>query len=370
MLTPYLRGAIWWAKGRVEYNGRPIGGYVRESTGASDERGARDWIAEREDSERRRHLLGEQAAERPLTFNAALLLYEPPEPTIARYLIPLQRELGPLACKDITPKMIRDLGPKLYPDNSTDSWRRWVITPARAVINNANELGKCPPIRVKGYDKEERIKQDKKRGKWSRVKKTPGSWDWLLKFYQEAPARLGTLALFMFSTGARIGQCCEMHPQKHLKLQEGKAIIPGAKGHEDREVQLAPELIAELANLSAKTPRGWDRSDKRNLRVFGYASNCGPLKAWKSTCDRAKIPYLPPHSAGRHGFGQEMLIRNKVDKKAVEAIGGWSAQGNMLDRTYTHAENENGKILRAFRTGRVQAEKRTGIKLLRNGAKS
>ena len=41
--------------------------------------------------------------------------------------------------------MIRDLGRKLYPDNCTDSWRRWVVTPARAVINKANDLGKGHP---------------------------------------------------------------------------------------------------------------------------------------------------------------------------------------------------------------------------------
>src|SRR5690348_4807647 len=112
MLTPYKRGTTWWAKGRVEYNRRPISGYIRESTGASDEAGARDWIAEREDRERRRHLLGEE--ERPLTFAAAVLMYGA-APTMARYLKPLVQELGPIRCDRITAGMIRDLGPKLYP---------------------------------------------------------------------------------------------------------------------------------------------------------------------------------------------------------------------------------------------------------------
>ena len=74
MLTPYLRGSTWWAKGRVEYNGRPITGYLRESTGASDEAGARDWITEREDGERRRFLIGEE--EQPLNFAGAVMMYE------------------------------------------------------------------------------------------------------------------------------------------------------------------------------------------------------------------------------------------------------------------------------------------------------
>lgn len=365
MLTPYRRGSTWWAKGRVEYNGRAITGYLRESTGASGEAGARDWIIEKEEQERRRYLIGE--AQRPLTFADAVMLYSP-EPMMARYLKPLLRELGPVPCASITPKAIKDLGPKLYPANSTDTWRRWVVVPARRVILNANELGKCPPIRVPGYSKEEMIKQDKARGKVSRQSKTPGSWDWLLRFYPEAPQRVGALAAFMFATGARVGQAIAMHPDKHLRLSESRVVIPGAKGHEDRVVDLPPEIVAMLANLKPKVPRGWDRSKKANLRVFGYASSCGPLKAWRSACKKAGIEYLPPHSAGRHGFGQEMRVRQKVDKKAVEAVGGWSPHGNMVDRTYTHPENENVKILKAFRTGRVQAEKKLGLKLLRKQA--
>jgi integrase len=361
MLTPYLRGSTWWVKGRVEYNGRPITGYIRESTGALDESGARDWITEREDRECRRLLLGEE--ERPLTFNDALLLYNP-TPQMAAYLIPLAQELGEVRLDRITPGMIRDLGPKLYPRNCTDSWRRWVITPARAVINKANDLGKCPPIRIKGYSEAERVEQDKWRKKPSRIEQIPGSWDWLLRFREHAPQRHGALALLMFTTGARIGQAVAMHPDKHLRLQEGKVIIPGAKGHGDREIEIPMELVVELANLRPKTPRGWDRSDKRNLRVFGFADRCGPLSGWRRACKAAGISYIPPHAAGRHGFGQEHVVRQGTDDKAAGKYGGWRDTG-LMRRTYTHAEDAESKILAGFRTGLVQAEERTGLKLLK-----
>jgi hypothetical protein len=85
---PTARGKTWWAKGRVELNGRPITGYIRESTGASEESGARDWIIEREDRERRRFLIGRRA--RQLTFNDALLLYNP-TPQMAEALIPIAK---------------------------------------------------------------------------------------------------------------------------------------------------------------------------------------------------------------------------------------------------------------------------------------
>jgi integrase len=359
-LVPYLRGAVWWARGTVEYNGLTITGYIRESTGASSQGGAREWIKDREDRECRRYVVGEE--ERPLTFADAVMLYHP-TPATAKHLVPILAEFGHVRADRITPKMIRDLGPKLYPRNCTDSWRRWVITPARAVINNAHELGRCPPIRVKGYSEEERVAQDKARKKASRIEQIPGSWDWLLAFRQHAPQRHAALALFMFATGARIGQATAMHP-RHLDLQRGKVTIPGAKGHDDRILTVPPELVAELANLRPRTPRGWNRNDKRNLRVFGFASRCGPLRGWQRACEAAGIPYIPPHAAGRHGFGQEHVIRQGTDDKAAGKYGGWR-DTNLMRRTYTHAEGADDKILAGFRTGLVQAEERTGLKLLK-----
>lgn len=358
-LNPYLRGAVWWVRGTVEYNGLTVTGYIRESTGASSEGGAREWIREREAWECRRYVTGEE--ERPLTFNDALLLYTP-TPEMAKHLIPIARELGHLRLDRITPGMIRDLGPKLYPKNATDSWRRWVVTPARAVINKANDLGHCPPIRVKGYSEKERIAQDKARRKPSRIEQIPGSWDWLLRFREHAPQRHGALALFMFTTGRRVGQSVEMHPDD-LDLQSARVRPPGAKGHDAEWITIPMELVVELANLRPRVPKGWVR-EKRNLRVFGFATRCGPIKGWRKACAAAGIPYIPPHAAGRHGFGQEHVVRQGTDAKAAASYGAWS-DTVLLSRTYTHAEDAEGKILAGFRTGLVQAEERTGLKLLK-----
>lgn len=317
-LKPYSRGNVWWARGTIEYEGLPITGYIRESTGASEEGGAREWIRAKEIEERRRFVSGEQ--ERPLTFADAVLLYQPTK-QMADALEPIVGRLGHTLVRDISPKMVRDLGRELYPESCTDSWRRWVITPARAVINNAHDLGKCPPIRIKGYTAEEREKQDRRRGKPSRVERQPGSLEWLLQFREHAGRYHAALALFMYVTGARIGQAVRMHPVTHLKLQECKVCVPGAKGHADRWLTVPPELVAELANLTPKTPRGWPRT-KENKRVFGFASSSGPLKGWRTACKRASIAYISPHPAGRHGFGQEMVIRQGVDTKAVGKFGG------------------------------------------------
>jgi hypothetical protein len=105
-LEPYARGATWWAKGRIEYNGRPITDYLRESTGSSDESGARDWINERTEREIRAHVVGE---EHVFTFSDAVMIYKPNK-DMAKYLLPLVRELGQMPVRKITPKMIREMG--------------------------------------------------------------------------------------------------------------------------------------------------------------------------------------------------------------------------------------------------------------------
>lgn len=361
MLEPYQRGKTWWAKGRIEYNGRPITEYIRQSTESATEAGAWDWIRDAEERAIRRYLVGEQAA---LTFADAVMLYEATE-TMAKYLLPILDELGAEPVSNITPKMIRDLGPKLYPNNSTDTWRRWVITPARAVINNAHDLGKCGPIKIKGYSTEERNRQDAARGKMSRPEKTPGSWPWLLRFREHAGPYHSALALFMFATGCRVGQAVAMRP-RDLDLNNAKVRIPGAKGHADQWVTIQMEIVVELANLPPKAPRGHDKI--KGLRVFGFASKDGPRKGWITACKKAGIEQIMPHAAGRHGFGQENVVRQGVDKPAVAQYGRWSDPG-MLDRHYTHGETSTDKIHAAFRTGLVQGELETGLKLLKVNAK-
>jgi len=360
-LAPYRRGPTWWVRGRVEYLSIPITGYYRSSTGASDESGAWEWCRQEEEKQIRRHLLGgvkPQAA--PFTFAEATLLYSA-SAADAGYLVPIVPKFGELPVAEITPKLVRNLGAELYPDASTDTWLRQVVTPVRSVINNAHDLGKCGAIRIKGYSKEERVAQDLKRGKKSRGERKPGSWEWLLRFRQYAPRQHAALAMFMFMTGARISQAVSMHPDKHLKLDESQVCIPAAKGHDDRWLSIPEELVEELAALPRLYPRGYDRKAE-NLRVFGFADRSSPRKGWASACKEAGIELLPFHSAGRHGFGQEMNVRQGIDEKAAGDFGGW-ADTSLMKRTYTHAEQTAIKIHDAQRRGIKIAEASTNLKL-------
>ena len=354
-LEPYRRGQTWWAKGRVEYNGRAIGKYLRCSTGASTEAGARDWIREAEEHCIRSFLIGEEAAERPLTFADAVMAYDA-DPLTAKFLIPLVEHIGNMPVNDITPERVRDLGREIYPHTGTDLWHRQVITPVRAVINHLHDRDRrrCNPIRIRAYTQKERLDQDKRRGVKSRREKRPGSWPWLTKFCAHASPRIEALALTMFVTGARISQAIAMHPKKHLKLDEAKICIPGAKGIDDRWITIPDFLVAKLKAIAPRVPRGWERKPA-NFRVFGFADRSGPRKGWDAAIASAKIEPLSFHEAGRHGYGQEMKVRQGVDSEAAKLYGGWSKSSRVFDETYTHAEDAEAKILDANRTGRVQA---------------
>ncbi|PSJ60808.1 tyrosine-type recombinase/integrase [Pseudaminobacter soli (ex Li et al. 2025)] len=351
-LELYERNGWWWFKGRIDRI--PGGKYYRQSSGipsAADKGEAYREIARFEEQEFKRHYIGEEQA---ITFSEAVLLY--PAGTLeAADLLKIVPLIGDRPVAKITPQEVSNLGPKLYPNSSTDSWQRHVVTPVRAVINNAHRLGKCPPIRVTTYSKQERLDQDRARGKSSRVEKTPGSWEWILAFRAKANPYLGAMALFMFETGARISQAAAITPAD-LDLQNAQVWMPEAKGTEAQWVTISMDLVIELANLKPRRPRKGPHGKTRpkEHRVFGYQAKDGVYKAWKTACKKAGIEEIMPHAAGRHGFATEMLVRHKLDAATVAKAGRWSDRA-LMQKTYMHDENATDKVQEALRTGRVQA---------------
>ncbi|MBN9235173.1 MULTISPECIES: tyrosine-type recombinase/integrase [Phyllobacteriaceae] len=351
-LELYERTGWWWFKGRIDRI--PSGKYYRQSTGipsTAPKRDAEVALAEFERKEIKRDIVGEEKA---LTFEDAVMLY-PANPMEANDLEAILPHLTDRSVPSITPQEVRNLGPIIFPNGATDSWQRHVVTPIRAVINNAHDLGKCPPIRIKAYTKAERLKQDRERGKQSRVEKTPGSWEWLLAFRTKANPYLRAMAYFMFATGARISQATALKPDD-FDLQNARVWMPEAKGTEAQWVDLPMDLVVELANLRPRRPRKGPHGKTRTKieKMFGYAGKDGCYKAWKTACKKAKIAEIMPHAAGRHGFATELLVRQRLDARTVGKAGRW-ADITLMQKTYTHAEDTTDKVHAALRTGFVQA---------------
>ena len=287
------------------------------------------------------------------------------KPNDARYLLKIVPELGNQPCAQITPRAVRALAKQLYPDASTDTWLRQVITPVKAVINAAHDAGKCPPIRIKAFSTAERIEQDKARNKLSRPEKQPGSWDWIDQFSRHASPYLVALAEFMFETGARIGQAVALLPQD-IDLKRLRVMMPASKGHPAQWVSISPEMAIRLANLPPKQPKDRRRGTIMEHRVFGYAGHNGPLKAWRTACAKAGIDYLPPHSAGRHGFYTELRVRQGLDPITAAKAGRWSDPA-LPDRIYAHNETPDSEVRSMIRTSRVQRRGSKSLKTLKCG---
>lgn len=349
-LEIYARGPAWWVRGRVEFNGKPISGYYRRSTGASEEAGARDWCRAEEERAIRRYLLGDEAG---LTFAEAVMLYKA-KPAEATYLMRIVPEIGDMFCDQIKPQMVRDMAQKLYPTLATDTWKRQVVCPVSAVINNAHDLGKCSAIRIKGWKPEDRIAQDQTRGKLSRQTKVPGDWTWLRAFATHADPYNAALAEFMFETGARVGQAVALRPAD-LDLRQARVWLPASKGHSAQWIAISTEMVVRLANLPPRAPVDRKRRMVLPKRVFGYASASGMLRTWRTICKAAGIDYRSPHAAGRHGFYTELRVRQGLDPITAAAAGRWTDPA-LPDRVYAHSEMPDAEVRQRIRTGSVQKQ--------------
>jgi len=359
-LETYLRGRIYWVKGRVEYEGVPITDYYRQSTGAFTEQGAEDWCKAERDRQIKQHLFGDVPGS--LTFAEAVMLHDA-RPYNVPLLLKVLDHIGDRPVGEITAKEIRDLGPVIYPMACTDTWHKNVISPIRAVINNAHDLGKGPMIRVKPYTEVERIRQDLYRGKQSRLARTPSTRAWIEAFCDHADPHNAALVRFMFETAARIGQAIALRSED-VDIEGKRVWLPAAKGHAAQWVKISTAMAAELKALPAKQPVNRKTGKRLPARVFGYASGGGYRKSWKKICEAAGIKYLGAHEAGRHGFYTELRVRQKVDPITAAKMGRWK-DAALPDRVYGHVEADEAEVRERFRTKSVQKKKKKSGKRLK-----
>lgn len=320
-LEIYKRGSIW------HYRGTVAGRRIRGSSETSDKARAQRIAAEREKREWTRHLDGPGAT---LTFADAAIAYrEAGKPT--RFLVRIEDHWRDTPVREITEKAVRRASIKLYPNAGPATRNRQAIVPTQAVINFCAEEEWCPRLKVKRFKVETRIKE-------------PATLDWVNAFAANASPHLGALCLFMFGTGARIGEAVSV-AWDDVDLTARTAKIRQTKVGAERIAHLPPQLVAALSNIpSNRNP---------DARVFGYADRENVRKVWDAAITRAGIRKLSPHSC-RHGFATTML-HAKVDVKTVAELGGWRDVATLV-KTYAHAMSDRTVTNVLFGTNLTQAE--------------
>lgn len=358
-LTIYKRGRFYWLTGFVPT--REGEQRVHESTGETDERRADEVRLARENAARAE--LNADPRDR-FTFAQAVEAYLDAGKS-DRFILPLLEHFTDTRISDMTGSDVRAAAKALYPTAAYTTWNRQVIIPTRAVINLSANDGKCRAVLIKGFSKNER---DIKRPATPPKRAVDRSYIDTFREHSDDP-RISALMLFLFQTGARIGDAIKLEDDSpDIDLVKRKVIFRDMKNGEDGEADLTIEMVYEiqqlrewkrerLASWEARTPWGKNRragprhsgrgAKKPNGRLFGFITRRSVYKDIKRICEKAEIPYLGTHQPGRHSFATEMIVMNGVDVATTAAKGRWKTK-KLLMENYTHAKKGKSVIDKVF----------------------
>ena len=321
-LKIYRRGEVW------HYSGTVAGRRLRGSTGATDKTIAQRIAAQTETAEWRRHLDGPSAS---VTFAQAAIAYRKAEkPT--RFLAKIEDHWKDTLIREIAAGAISHSAQTLYPKAKGATRNRQVIVPTQAIINYAASMGWCAKMSVTRFKVESKIKE-------------PATLEWVEAFAAHASPHLGALCVFMFGTGARIGEAVAI-TWASVDLTARTVIINQSKTGSERKAHLQAQVLAALTNIPTNR--------KPNDLVFEYLDPQNIKQVWDSVIVRAKIKRLTPHSC-RHGFATTMLWLG-YDVKTVAKLGGWKDAATVL-KYYAHARDDLTLTNGLFDTSLTQGNK-------------
>jgi len=261
--------SVIWRNGFAQLHGTIGDQRIRRSARTRDPKVAERIRAETEARLTKAALYGN---ENEATFADAAVLYLRAGKD-RRYIAPLIVHLGKRRLATIKPGDLKDLADKLYPNSRGSTRNRSVLKPARAIINFGHERGLCPPMRVQGFYE-------------PLVERPAGDREWVDAFMAAATdRRLRVLCLFMFVTGARIGECIALEP-RHLNLDDKRGSGPPAKNGDPRTYYLTDELVRELRLLEPRRIR-YGRDPER---VFGWPTWRGRRRAGSGPASEPASP--------------------------------------------------------------------------------
>jgi integrase len=302
-LSLYRRNGFWHYRGSVA--GRRIRGSCKTKDKAIASREAsqveaREW--------KRRH----DGPGSVLTFAQAATHYRAAGKS-DKFLANMEDRLKDMLVQDITPGYLRSLAIEMFNGCSGATMNRHALTPVLAVINLCAKDGKCSPLKVERFKTEHKIKE-------------PATVEWVKAFVANANPNIGAMCMFMFMTGARIGEAVALR-WEDVNLEKRTALIRQTKVGAERVANLPMPLVVAIANLKRIEDRG----------VFGYVHPDDTWRVWEAAIKAAKIKHLSPHCC-RHGFATT-LIQRGVDVVTVARLGGWKTAAIVL-KTYAHAKQD------------------------------
>jgi integrase len=258
------------------------------------------------------------------TFGEAALSYAEAIPRAAgtlRRLARLVDALGPnTPLAEIDQDAVARARDKLLnPGASQATYTRGIITPLRAVLNHAADLGWCNPPRIKAP------RQPEGRTRFL----LPAEAECLIA---AAAPHLKPLLIFLLCTGARMSEALELE-WRDVDLVGGRAIFWQTKSGKRRVATLPPRAIAALAELPHREGHVF-RSRSGNPYWSSDRNAGGQIKtAWRGAFKRSGLdPQLTPHDL-RHTWASWHYALHK-DLLRLKQDGGWSSV-ELVER-YSH----------------------------------
>ena len=304
------------------YRGTLSGNRQRGTTGTSDKETAQRIASAIEDKFWKRGL---DSKEKGLTWPKAAALYVGAGKS-SRYLLRLTSYWKDARIADINGGGIRQSAIDLYPNAKNSTRNRQAIVPTLAVINHCAELQLCPPMKMRRFKVDTKIKK-------------PVTLEWINAFRAQASKMdadrmdIGTLAIFLFATGARISEALAVR-WNDINLRERRVLIRQSKLGNERVAHLPESLFVALANAP------------KDQEPFAIAYTTA-RDAWARATKAAGIEPLTFHSC-RHGFATALHDKG-VGVKTIAKAGGWKSAQHLFN-TYLHADEDPTVTDRLFDT--------------------
>jgi integrase len=250
----------------------------------------------------------------------------------ARYLPRIVAYLGDRPLGSIAPGEIRQMAIDLYDNHMPATRNRCAITPARAVLYHAHELGWCGPLRIRRF----RVARSTLHG--------PVEGAWLTAFLNQCDGdrlfHLSALIVFINHTAARISEAINLRGE-HLDMRRRIALLAKTKTDVMAPAYLTDEVMFRLYNLDAQAGE----------RVFRYSARESVYERIRAVCRRAGIPYKRTHSIGRYSFATNALKSHDI--KTAMAAGRWKSSAVFLE-TYVQPDGAGRAVAESINRRRYE----------------